>query len=224
MSCVAGLLAATSASRASAQDPEPAAAATVLVHLDGAPDATLEQDTRGDGTWTAICAAPCDTRLPTDPSYRINGDGLRSSSPLHLSARSGDRVTLAVHPAWTGLFVVGIALIPTGVAASIGGAFVIALGNAFPDRGSDPSAPPPPNTAAGTGWLLVGVGAAATVGGILLVAFNSSTSVQQAPGPASGGLALQGDPLRIVPQWREAAPEDAAMPRVTGSPVWTVRF
>ncbi len=70
----------------------------------------------------------------------------------------------------------------------------------------------------------MGVGAVALVGGILLVAFNASTSVQQVSGAAPTGLAAQGEPWRLVPQWRESAPEDAAMPRVMGSPVWSVTF
>jgi hypothetical protein len=224
LSLLAGVLAAVVPSRADAQPREPAQ--QVRVHIGGFPDATLEQDAHGDGIWTPVCSRPCNMLLPVGPSYQVNGDGIRSSSPFQLGAPPGGRVTLAVSPAWTGSFVFGIVLIPIGATASIAGAFVVALAPLASAGGSDPSAPPPSDSSALTlGWSLVGLGAVALVGGVLLIASNASTSVQQqVSSTVPTTLASQGDPWRLVPQWRESAPEDAAMPRAMEAPVWSVRF
>jgi hypothetical protein len=49
----------------------------------------------------------------------------------------------------------------------------------------------------------------AIVGGVVWLANLQSTTVEQ---------------VARLPQWRPATPESAALPRVTGAPLWSVTF
>jgi len=191
----------------------------VLVHVAGASDALLQQDARGDGNWTTVCTGSCDTLLPLGPAYRIDGDGMRTSSAFNLDAAAGGHVTLAVCPGRTGRFALGIVLEPAGFAALVGGLFW-AWTSLATGGGSEANEPPPPSPT--PGYVVAGLGAAAIIGGIVLIVHDATTDVQQQnsaranPVPPSSSA--------TAPVWREPTPEERALPVATVAPLWGVRF
>ncbi|HEY8091797.1 MAG TPA: hypothetical protein VIF09_28240, partial [Polyangiaceae bacterium] len=80
------------------------------------------------------------------------------------------------------------------------------------------------NSVATTGWVTFALGTAAMVGGVLLVINNGHSSVTQNVGSVPSALLLQGDAWKRAPTWKDATPEERALPPVVGFPVWTGRF
>ncbi len=66
---------------------------TLQVHLDASSKVVLERVDE-DGDAALACRAPCDVALDADALYRIDGDGLRPSSPFHLRSADGQRVVI----------------------------------------------------------------------------------------------------------------------------------
>jgi hypothetical protein len=203
----------------------------VLVHVDGAPDAILQEDSSGDGHWTTVCAGACDALLPIGPTYRIDGDGMRRSGSFQLQPPSGNRVTLDVAPGSSARFAWGIALLPIGAATIAGGFFAwfaAALGSA---GGSEAVGEPgPPNYTPGT--VLIVVGAVAMVGGVILLIHDWGTDVRQTnvePPKPLPPLPDPPSPDRPPPDlftggWRERSPEERALPAAMVAPLWGGRF
>jgi hypothetical protein len=84
--------------------------------------------------------------------------------------------------------------------------------------------PPDYNTLAVPGWTTFALGAAAVIGGIVLIANNASTSVTHQSASPQTGLLRPGTGGRFVPTWREVLPEEQALPPVVGVSLWTGRF
>jgi hypothetical protein len=203
-----------------APPPTQAPSATVWVHLDGPDEARLQQDATGNADWRTVCSPPCDQPLPTGPDYRIDGAGLKTSSVFKLSGGQGDRVTLTVGAGSKAWFIVGIVATPlgglvtmigllTGLVGTLGES--VATGAQRQEVGSIASA----------GWAIFGVGAAALVGGIVLLVSNSKTTAAQDVSAAQGAALVTHRPL---PTWREAGPEEKVLPPVVGGPLWTAHF
>ena len=149
----------------------------VLVHVDGVPDALLQQDARGDGQWTTVCRGTCEALVPVGPAYRIDGDGMRTSSAFHLGAPSaGGNVTLGVTPGSSGRFALGVVLASVGAAAVAGG-IVAVLVSLSEGGGSEANEPSPPSLVPGA--VVIGLGAVAVIGGIVLIVHDATTAVRQ---------------------------------------------
>ncbi len=199
------------------------AAPSARVHIESDRPATLERH-EGAKAWVAACSAPCDADLPLDAEYRIVGDGIRKSSPFRLAANDGGRVTLDVNAATKGGFAGGIVLTSLGPIVMLVGAVVVAIGEAdkslqtdFNGSGSTSSSGSSTIT---TGWVTVAVGAVATVGGILMIAGNSRSSVAQSRDDGRRDSA-RADAWKRLPTWHEeanalASPKTALVPLFTG--------
>ena len=191
----------------------------VLVHVEGAPDAVVQQDAKGDGQWTTVCTGSCDALVPLGPATRIDGDGLRTSSTFHLDAPAGGRVTLNVAPGSSGRFATGLFLVPIGVLAILGGSY-LTLAALASGGGSEAIQPPPPSPVPGE--IVIGLGAAVVIGGVVLLVHDATTSVRQASAaPAAPPPAASGPP---APAWRERTPEERALPVAAVAPLWVGRF
>jgi hypothetical protein len=201
--------------------PEPNAH-RALVHLDGAPDALLQQSVGGDGQWKTVCKGPCDTVLPVGPTYRIDGEGIRTSADFHLPPSAGSRVTLDVSPASSARFGWGVALVPIGLLTSAVGClamYVAAIDSSY--GGSEAVGEPgPPNYTPGA--ALVVVGAVAVIGGLVLLAHDWETGVQGAAPPPRPPAPLMN--YDSAGGWRERSPEERALPSTTIAPLWGLRF
>ena len=200
--------------------PAPPSSVTVWVHLDGPDDARLQQYTND---WQTVCAAPCDVQLPIAPDYRIEGGGLKDSGVFKLNGNQGDHVTVSVNGASKAWFVIGIVITPIGGLFTLVGS-VIGLAGSVAAAASRGSGVSDANSVAVAGWTTFAFGAAALVGGILLIVNNSkTTTTQDLAAPPQTGL-LQTDAWKRVPTWREAPPEQRALPPVVGVPLWSGRF
>jgi hypothetical protein len=193
--------------------------AMVWVHLEGPEEARLQQD---DGEWRTVCSAPCDMELPVAPDYRIEGGGLKSSSVFHLSGGPGEHVTVTVNGASKAWFVIGIVLTPIGGLLTLVGGMMGLVGSVAASAGSGSDASTA-NSVAMAGWTSFAIGAAAVVGGILLIVNNARTTTSQELAAPQTGL-LQSDAWKRAPTWREASPEQRALPPVVGVPLWSGRF
>jgi hypothetical protein len=153
----------------------------VWVHVEGADGARLEQDTTGDGDWTAICDAPCDRSLPAGFDYRVAGGGLRASGRVTLQGTPGARETLHVTPASSGWFVAGV----TGMAIGGGTAYVGlflgifgSFGYTKTSGGTSTYVGPSPGLAT-AGWTMVAAGGVVALGGLALTLSNVRSGVTQ---------------------------------------------
>jgi hypothetical protein len=196
---------------------------TVWVHIEGAREAELQQDSSGDGHWQSVCAAPCDRELSADALYRIGGPGMRPSAPLRLSGVPSQHETITVAPASSGAFSWGIFVTFLGSIVVVGGVGAGVLFSTFQSCGSDPTGG---NCTSGDGtpFFVVGaMGAAAVIGGILLMTGNASTTVSQGSQAPQNG-AGPSDAWKPVATWRAASPEQRAFAPIVGVPLWNGRF
>jgi hypothetical protein len=197
----------------------------VWAHVAETDAAQLQEYQRDRGAWTTLCTGSCDAGLDAGAYYRVTGSGIRESASFRLSGASGSHITLEVKAGSKVRAAVGIALVPTGILAMASGVALVLIGGMDEGGGSDPLGEPPAyNTLAVPGWTTFGLGAAALIGGIVLIATNASTSVIQQSASPQTGLLLPVVGWRLVPTWREAMPEEKALPPVVGMPLWTGRF
>lgn len=170
----------------------------VFVQLDADDSVVLEQQVpegeKNAFEWVEVCHAPCNLMLPNNRSYRANGDGVRKSGAFALSGRDGERVTIAVDAAHSGGFVGGVILTGLGIPTMLVGGLVWLVG-----AGLDK-----PSVASG-GLIATGVGTAVTLGGIVLIATNSSTSQTQTTLPAPQGAQPKATPGDDKPETQPKA-------------------
>ncbi len=190
-----------------------------LVHLDGAPDALLQQYVGGDSQWRTVCKGPCDAVLPVGPTYRIDGEGIRTSGDFHLPPSAGSHVALDVTPASSQRFGLGAFLVPIGVLSSAVGCLGMLFAGSDAGYGGSEGEPPPPNYTPYA--VLVVVGAVAIVGGIVLLVHDWETGVKRTDQPPKPPAASTGYPAA---GWRERSPEERALPSTTIAPLWGLRF
>jgi hypothetical protein len=96
----------------------------VYVHVETPRPVILEGQTQ-DGTWTAVCDAPCDREVEPG-SYRVRGKGVRTSETFTLEG-TAKRVTVEVDPASSGAPGGAILLIVVGSIGLAPGAALTAL-------------------------------------------------------------------------------------------------
>jgi len=177
---------------------------TNRIHVDGPPDAVLELDD-GDG-WRPICNAPCHVPIPLGPHYRIAGPGIQPSRPFPLPAGAH----LAVDTGSRELHTFGMVLIPVG-GVSLTASLVLFLATIGYSCGDCVSGLAD-TTTANWGWGTLAVGAAALIGGVVLV---TSTRTQVSFGEQQAWVRVQ-DP-EIARMRRDAV-------KTTGAPVFAVSF
>lgn len=207
-----------------------APSAMVWVHVEGADGAILEMDRGDDGTWETACRAPCDIQVPVSGEYRVGGSMLKQSGVFRLRGQQGDHVTVNVSGGSKAWLVVGIVITPvaglvTLVAALVGlaGSVQASAGAAGCYNGACAQANGNASNAATVGWVTALIGAAVTVGGIILIANNAKTGVTVDLTGAQAAR-VQGDAWAHVPSWRESGSAEKAVPPVFGGTLWTGRF
>jgi hypothetical protein len=210
--------------------PAVAPGAQVWVHVEGADGAVLEVDPAGDGTWKTACRAPCDVEVPTAADYRIGGEGIRRSRVFRLRGQDGDHVTVRVSGGSKGWLVVGIVITPIGGMVTLVG---VALGLLASASGSAGGSSCQSSSCiqydgdtghlATVGWVTALLGAAVTVGGILLIANNAKAGVAVDLTGAQAAR-VQGDAWAHVPTWHDSAAAEKAAPPVFGGSLWTGKF
>jgi hypothetical protein len=184
-----------------------------LVHLDGWL-ARLQLDSTGRGQWTDVCSSPCDMTVPTNASYRVVGDGVKSSGRFALHPGPDDRAMLTVHGASRPEFTAGILSIAVGTPVS----FVVALTAGLSETISGPS---------GTSTTIMDaafVGSAAfAVAGLVLVLTNWTTKVTQDPAAPASVVPPLGSGWPRSSAWLSPT-EQAVSPPMIGLPVLAGRF
>jgi hypothetical protein len=193
----------------------------VWVHIDGPEDVRLQQDTTGNDDYVTVCSAPCDKQMPAGYPYRVVGSGLKASGDFTLHAQDGEHDALEIHGASKAWFVIGAIAIPLGLVVGYIGLLVGAIGSL-----ASTTDPATGNTTAdhvaGVGWTMFGLGAAAAIGGLVLVVTNWKTGVSQQVGTHTGLLLPDG--WARLPTWRDATPEQRALPAMLGIPLVNGRF
>ena len=166
------------------------------VHVDAPAAVTLEA--KDAGTWTPVCAAPCDLTLSTHVVYRIAGPGVLPSDPFLLRPDDGGNVHLVPHVATRGRQTAGWIMVASGMLGVLAGGFltVYASGANTCDRPVPGyGGGPPCNTY--VGWrdasigVMVGGGLTAVVGAVLAaVNGNASRSTPYGDPPRSSASAV----------------------------------
>ena len=204
--------------------------AMVWVHVEGADGAILEMDRADDGTWETACRAPCDIQVPVSAEYRVGGSLLKQSGVFRLRGQQGDRVTVNVSGGSKAWLVVGIVITPvaglvTLVMALVGlaGSVSASAETAGCVNGACAQASGNASNAATVGWVGALIGAAVTVGGIILIANNAKTGVTVDLTGAQAAR-VQGDAWAHVPSWRDTGSAEKAVPPVFGGTIWTGHF
>jgi hypothetical protein len=170
--------------------------ATVSVRLDADdPRATLERHAGreaqpGVDPWQELCVAPCKTHVPADSALRVGGERLNPSRPFHLPEGRADVSAVAevgtrAHTAW------GYVLLLGGGGLALNGASFMVLGSIAPkERSTDGFG----TAFTVAGGVMLGLGLAAAVGGIVLLSTDDTTvriSTREPRLALPGGLELR---------------------------------
>ena len=178
------LVASSAAARADADD-------DVKVKIEGPPDTVLERVIEGTDLWESLCVGSCATPVPRDGLYRIAGPGTRPSLPLSLAPSPDGLVHIKPTFAYTSGFVGGIIMSIVGPLAVLGGSVALATANNNNEEINPPTpctgnCPPPTQTTSVPsnsqvvgGAIVVGIGLALTIGGIVAVIMSHHTKVEQ---------------------------------------------
>jgi hypothetical protein len=147
------------------------------------PKTTLFRVVDGAQGSLAVCIPPCQKYVDPGFVYNVGGDGIRRSSSFVFPSNQ-ERVRLDVKTGSSALFA-------TGVVLSIGGG-ILALNSlgffAIASIAHDSSAPGESDPSSGfrkAGFIILGTGAVAIVGGLAL-AFSNGTSVRTTYGTVVG--------------------------------------
>jgi hypothetical protein len=210
--------------------PPPTPSASVWVHVEGADGARLEIDRASNGTWETACRAPCNIQVPVSADYRIAGYAIKQSAVFHLRGQQGDHVTVTVSGGQKAWFVVGVVITPVASLVTLVGALVGLAGSVSASastsgcvQGACAQASGNASGIATAGWLTALVGAAVTVGGIVLIANNAKTGVAVDLTGAQAAK-VQGDAWAHVPTWHEGSALDRSAPPVFGGSLWSGQF
>jgi len=205
---------------------------SVFVHIDGG-DVDIEMQTSSGvapsgkavrGIWATMCSTPCDQELPLSGSYRLAGSGVRASKAFKLNGRPGDHVIINADPSSTGAFAGGIVLVSVGVPVFVIGTFVelvvwiVNIASKADNSYTDTSG------AQVVGLSMMGLGAAGVITGIVMIANNGSTHLDQtvATPEAKKAASLGSDAFRHAPVWKD--PEGPKMPPFQSIPLFTGTF
>jgi hypothetical protein len=183
---------ASTASDASAQQAPaaPAPAASVRVHLRTFKNKSTARMyiRRPDGSYTLVCASPCTADITGNSELRVtlaNND--EEPHSFALPSDLGPEVDLEVRPASVGPFIGSIVLLGTGGAFVLSGLVFIALadvagtssGSGYSYSGANRDLSTTYKT---TGYVMIGIGAAAAVAGFVwLLTRSHEPQVRDAP-------------------------------------------
>ncbi len=190
--------------------------ATAVVHVEADRQVVLERSDR-TGPWSVACTSPCDKELPLASRYRFAGAGVRNSGAFQLAAGPGEHTVLHVKSASKALVVAGYFLAGTGLATAGAGSLVL-LNKSLEASGYGPASDGGPSKTAGE--VMVAAGAAAIVGGIVMIATNLTSKVDQTAPPTPP----PSDAWLRAPTWREDGKGAALAPGATTVPLFHMGF
>ena len=186
-------------------EPALGAPTRAVVFTTDRPDAELQRHGLGlvDGIWVEgwhrVCVGPCSTAAPLGRRYRVTGPGIRQSKPFEIGP--GERpLHLSATTSLMAPFIIGTVAIPVGGVAIGMGGLVAGFAKLCGTDNSDPHACDSRDTAEALGLLTVGLGVAAVVTGILLVAggktsvdgIEPATTASNGASPSSMRVTLRG--------------------------------
>lgn len=211
----------------------PAEVGMVWVHIEGGDGVDLESiitnaapaGKRVKNGWATMCTAPCDQQVPLAGSYRLAGDGIRASRTFKLAGKAGDKVYIQADPASRGGFVGGIVLISIGAPVLVIGSLVELVVAAINGASHLDGTYTDTSGAQVVGLSMMGLGVAGIITGIVLVAGNGSTKLDQtiaSPGATNAAAALGADVFKKMPIYRQS--EGPALPPLHSVPLFTGSF
>jgi hypothetical protein len=124
--------------------------------------------------WNRICRAPCDQPVDSNGTYSIRGNGIVPSAPFSLP-RGAVRVNAQV--GHVGPRIGGLMLTALGGGTLVGGTTLLGISALFSSLSTDSSLGNTTKSYNIAGGVMLGIGAAALAGGIVLLV-KSRTRVQ----------------------------------------------
>jgi hypothetical protein len=205
---------------APAAAPEAPQGPTGQLHVDAPAEIEIVGRPNDGYEWAPICQSPCDRTVHLDWEYSARGPGVRSSSPFQLYGSEGQRVAIAVDPASSTWFVLGIVGAIGGANVTIAGLYIMLVGSLVNSIGDNTAGEMTVQTQSGgivaVGAVVTAVGAVLLVGGGIAALSNWSTHVSQ-------GSSKDALPLRL-PTWRTASFSEGPLPTAYGAPLVNLRF
>jgi hypothetical protein len=194
--------------------PAPMVGPRARVHITTSKNVILYRRPAGATAWVQACASPCNQELPIGDTYRITGNGVASSKEFHLDASPGGTVDVAIDPPSTGGMVAGGFLAGGGATVAYVGLLMTLVGAAEANDGCRYGGYCAERKSDGeelrnAGLITMGVGAAATVGGLLIFLSSAKTDIVQSSGRSeSSGAASPSsrslDAFLRRPTWKGA--------------------
>jgi hypothetical protein len=168
------------------------------VHITTSRTVILYRKPAGSNAWSQACTSPCNEELPIGDTYRLTGNGVGGTKEFHLEASPGGTVDVAVDPANTGGMIIGGAMAGAGVVTGYVGLLVAAIGAGRNAKDCDfvnscNSSKDGDDMVAG-GLIAMGIGAALTIGGILVFVSSAKTDVTQSSA-GRGETAFRREPM-----------------------------
>ena len=196
---------------------------TAQLHVEGSREVEIVGRPNDGYEWAPICQAPCDREVHLDWEYLARGTAIRPSAPFQLHGSDGQRVAVAVDPASTTWFVLGVIGAIGGSSITLVGLSVMGIGALAQSAGNDGTTTSRSTADAGgsillAGGVITGVGVFLLVGGGIAALSNWSTHVT----PLDTKEAL---PAPRLPTWRSAeTPGAMPAPMALTTPLYAVHF
>lgn len=197
--------------------PPPMVGPRARVHITSPSNVILYRRPAGSTSWVPACTSPCNEELPIGDLYRVTGNAVPASKEFSLEVGPGGTVDIAVDPASTGGMIGAGFLAGTGATAAYVGLLMTIFGQAIISgdcnerrAGTSSCASKSDGESLRTAGLVTfGIGAAATVGGILLFLNSAKTDiVQSSTGKGEAPRTL--DAFVRQPTWRTASGAERA--------------
>ena len=178
--------------------PAPMVGPLARVHISSPKSVILYRRPAGSSGWVQACSSPCNQELPIGDTYRITGNGVPATKEFRLETNPGATVDLTVDPASTGGMVGGGFLAGTGATAAYVGLFMALIGasntnSCYDDlsgsSGYSGCSSSKDESLRNAGLITMAVGAAMTVGGILIFLNSAKTDIVQSSGKGESSKA-----------------------------------
>jgi hypothetical protein len=135
----------------------------------------LERQGATEDDWIVACRSPCDAQVSIEGTYRIAGEGVRTSAPFTLPSSDGRRLSIDVDTGSKAVLVLGIVLTSVSSAVALVGVVIHMLA-----KGADID-----RSLAPTGIAVAAGGVAGVATGIVLIVMNARTTQTIEPARAA---------------------------------------
>jgi hypothetical protein len=193
--------------------PPPMVGPKARVHITTSKRVILYRRPAGSSSWFKACESPCDMDLPTGDTYRIHGNNIPNSKELRLDVGPSGFVDLVVDPPNTGAMVLGGIVAGGGGLAFLVGSLMALVGAAnagldcahydpryYTSQADCQQAKSNGPGIRDAGLVTLGIGAAVTAAGLLVI-FNSATTDVDQHGGKKGESK---DAFVRTPTWKSA--------------------